>query len=68
MYWVFVIGPVATDGSLPPATRLVTTGYPATGVVLFAVVLPRRTHSGQHLSRRVGDPPGEDLRLGRKVV
>jgi hypothetical protein len=40
VYWVFVIGVVATNTALPLSTRLVTAGYPTAGVVLFAVVLP----------------------------
>ncbi|NMO55537.1 bifunctional diguanylate cyclase/phosphodiesterase [Actinoplanes sp. TBRC 11911] len=52
VYWVFVIGPVATDASLPLSTRLVTTGYPTTGVVLFAVVLPMVVRPGRQTVSR----------------
>jgi diguanylate cyclase (GGDEF)-like protein len=40
VYWVFAIGPVATNAALPALTRLVMIGYPTAGVVLLAVVAP----------------------------
>jgi diguanylate cyclase (GGDEF)-like protein len=52
VYWVFVIGVVATNSELPLPTRLVTAGYPTAGVVLFAVVLPMVLRPGWRTASR----------------
>ncbi|HEY0001016.1 MAG TPA: bifunctional diguanylate cyclase/phosphodiesterase [Actinoplanes sp.] len=50
VYWVFVIGPTAVDGSLPVLTRLAQAGYPTTGVLLCAVVTPMVMRRGRTAS------------------
>ncbi len=49
VYWVFVVGPIAGDGTQPVALRLVMMGYLTTSVILIAAVGPiltRTRHSG----------------------
>jgi len=48
VYWVFVIGPTATDATRPGLTRLVMIGYPTAGIILFAVVAPIVVRPGRH--------------------
>ncbi|MGX6608057.1 putative bifunctional diguanylate cyclase/phosphodiesterase [Micromonosporaceae bacterium Da 78-11] len=52
VYWVFVIGPIATDATMPVLTRLVMIGYPTAGVVLFAVVAPMVVRPGRRTASR----------------
>jgi diguanylate cyclase (GGDEF)-like protein len=47
VYWVFVIGPIVRDTSMPALMRLVTAAYPTAGVLLFAVVGPMLIQPGR---------------------
>jgi diguanylate cyclase len=47
VYWVFFIGPIAADATLPVATRFVMAASPTVGVLLFAVVMPLVVRAGR---------------------
>ncbi|OJF13792.1 putative bifunctional diguanylate cyclase/phosphodiesterase [Couchioplanes caeruleus] len=47
VWWVFVIGPVAADGSIPPLERLIGAAYPAFDLLLLALVARLLTRSGR---------------------
>ncbi|GAA4972965.1 putative bifunctional diguanylate cyclase/phosphodiesterase [Actinoplanes utahensis] len=40
VYWTFLIEPILADTGVPLLTRLVTAGYPTSGVLLCAVIVP----------------------------
>jgi diguanylate cyclase (GGDEF)-like protein len=52
VYWVFVIGPIATDAARPLPGRLVTIGYPTAGILLFAVVVQLAVRNGRRTPSR----------------
>ena len=46
VYWTFLIEPILADTSVPALTRAVTAGYPTTGVLICAVVVPMLLRRG----------------------
>ena len=46
VYWIVVIGPIATDAAIPVLIRTTTVAYPTAGVLLCAVLLPMIARSG----------------------
>ncbi|MEV6597570.1 EAL domain-containing protein [Actinoplanes sp. NPDC051346] len=47
VWWVFVIGPVAADASIPPLERLIGAAYPAFDLLLLALVARLLTRTGR---------------------
>ncbi|GAB7052301.1 putative bifunctional diguanylate cyclase/phosphodiesterase [Catenuloplanes indicus] len=47
VYWLFVIGPIVRDDTMPALVRAVTAAYPTAGVLLFAVVGPLLIRPGR---------------------
>ena len=47
VYWIIVIGPIATDVTMPVLVRLTSVAYPTGGVLLCAVLLPLLARSGR---------------------
>ncbi|WP_239158618.1 putative bifunctional diguanylate cyclase/phosphodiesterase [Winogradskya humida] len=62
VYWVFVIGPIAGDTSLPLLGRIATIGYPTASVLMLAAVLPLIVRAGRR------SPSGWLLAMGCVTV